>query len=462
VVRSRVWRRLRPVSLRARATVMAGVIAALLSIAGAAVTAVGLRSQLTQQADLKINSVADQVVLNSGVLWHVRIGPDIRVVTNGEIIGGDPLAEADPWVGSDQTALSLWPFTDPERRVRVYRGSRSGSRADGEGAPSGTAQDFAVIITVRSQQELLNRVVWSLLVGVVALVTVAMGATRQVAARVLRPVDSITREVAALSATDLTRRVPVPGSRDEIARLAETMNTMLDRLAVAADRQRRFVADASHELRSPLAALRGELEIALSHPNDTAWPDVVQAALGDAQRLEHLIADLLLLARLEHDRLDPTAMTPVDVAAVVTTQLAHRDNSRLLWTVETSGSALAAGRPELLARMIGNLLDNAERYADNHITVRVHCSPAAVVLEVLDDGPGIPAADRERIFDRFTRLDEARDRDHGGAGIGLAIARTIASAHGGNLQADENSQGAHFVAHIPRPPTAANPSRWTS
>jgi signal transduction histidine kinase len=270
------------------------------------------------------------------------------------------------------------------------------------------------------------------------------------AGRALRPVDRMRAELARITATNMSSRVPQPRTGDEIARLAETMNATLDRLADAAERQRRFVADAAHELRSPLAGLRNTVEVALAH-GDVADLQVLSRT---TERLQGLTDDLLLLARLE--RTAPATATSIDVAAIAE-ELAGERRYRVppdeRFTVLSEEPALVTGREEELARMLTNLLDNASRYARDRVVVTVaQPEPGLVRVEVRDDGPGIPTADRERVFERFARVDEARDRSHGGAGLGLAIARDIAVRHGGRLYVADSADGACLVAELPQSP----------
>jgi signal transduction histidine kinase len=270
------------------------------------------------------------------------------------------------------------------------------------------------------------------------------------AGRALRPVDRMRAELARITATDMSSRVPQPRTGDEIARLAETMNATLDRLADAAERQRRFVADAAHELRSPLAGLRNTVEVALAH-GDAADLEMLSRT---TERLHGLTDDLLLLARLE--RTAPATGKPVDIAAIGEELVGERryrvqPDERFVAVAEEP--ALVTGREEELTRMLTNLLDNASRYARDRVVVTVaQAEPGLVRVEVRDDGPGIPTADRERVFERFARVDEARDRSHGGAGLGLAIARDIAVRHGGRLYVADSADGACLVAELPQSP----------
>ncbi|MFK0251310.1 sensor histidine kinase [Amycolatopsis azurea] len=268
------------------------------------------------------------------------------------------------------------------------------------------------------------------------------------AGRALRPVEAIRRELAEVSGTRLDRRVPVPPSRDEVARLATTTNATLDRLQQAYDQQERFVADASHELRSPLANLRTGLEVALTHADRADWPAVARQSLLDVQRLQRITADLLQLA------VDPAEIPApegvVDLADVVGEQVAERALEPGPAVVsDVDGPMPVSGEPVQLERLLRNLLDNAVRHARSTVTVRLSREAGEAVLEVIDDGPGIPAADRERVFDRFARLDDARARDAGGTGLGLTLARDIAVRHGGSLLAADGDPGARLIARLP-------------
>ncbi|MBM7809780.1 sensor histidine kinase [Saccharothrix algeriensis] len=363
--------------------------------------------------------------------------------------------------------LSLWPFTDPYDIMHVQMVA-FGETAGFHPLPAGEStriEEFESVTAVSMEvqkareqlaqaQRTLNHQVLSLSGGALVLiglfgcvVWVAMG-------RVLRPVEAIRREMADITEHDLSRRVPVPRRLNEVAHLAATVNANLDRLEVAVEDNRRFVADASHELRSPLAALRAELEIATAHPGQADWPAVVDAALADTDRLQRLATDLLLLARLDHTTSAGAAGENVDLIALVRDHTTHRRSRHALTVGLPDRPTPMRGRRALLERLLGNLLDNAERHAATTITVRLSTVDGRTVLEVLDDGPGIPPEDRERIFDRFTRLDDARTRDTGGTGLGLPIARRIAAAHHGTLHATDrpDTAGARLVAAFPSGP----------
>jgi signal transduction histidine kinase len=264
--------------------------------------------------------------------------------------------------------------------------------------------------------------------------------------RTLRPVKAITDEVEAIGATELARRVPHPGTDDEIGRLADTVNRMLARLERANDRQRRFVADASHELRSPLTRLRTSLEVELVDPHDADRG--LRDALGQVIEMQDLTEDLLELARAE-EGLDVYRPGPVDLDDVVLREL-DRLFARERVGVDRSGLSAAHVRGDRaqLTRLVRNLLDNAERHAESTVRVVLREEGREAVLVVSDDGPGVPSEAVETIFERFGRADWSRTSEIGGAGLGLAIAREIASRHGGSLRLVD-VPGSSFELRIP-------------
>ncbi|MEV7288666.1 HAMP domain-containing sensor histidine kinase [Streptomyces sp. NPDC093252] len=319
-----------------------------------------------------------------------------------------------------------------------------------------------------AEQNAVETALKVMLIGFPLLLGIVAGVTWLVTRRALRPVEGIRREMAEITASaDLTRRVPEPETHDEIARLASTTNETLAALEASVERQRRFVADASHELRSPIASLRTQLEVGEAHPELLDVPGAVQ----DTVRLQHLAADLLLLARL--DAGEKPLDGRVELAALVGEAAAGREGVRVVAAtaggsaVETAegaggdpvggaegdsvgGPVEVAGSRGQLERVLGNLLDNGRRHARSEVTVSVRRDGDQAVVEVADDGDGVPEADRERIFERFVRLDDARSRDDGGAGLGLAIARDVAVRHGGTLTVGTGpAGGARFTLRLP-------------
>ncbi|WP_063050200.1 sensor histidine kinase [Nocardia arthritidis] len=286
----------------------------------------------------------------------------------------------------------------------------------------------------------------AMLLGLPPLLALVALVTWLVTRRALRPVEAIRRQLAEIMDGDLSRRVPEPGSHDEIGRLATTTNATLAALEESGERQRRFIADAAHELRSPIASLRTQLEVAQAHPDLLE----LDGLIGDTIRLEHLAADLLLLARLDAGE-QPRA-DRVDLTVLVRDELEHRAGDRVAVEIATPEDAVAVtGSRTQLARVLGNLVDNAQRHAASIVRVAVERgADGLATLSVGDDGPGVPPADRERIFQRFVRLDDARSRDEGGAGLGLAIVRDVVERHGGAIRViDGTAGGACFVVTLP-------------
>jgi signal transduction histidine kinase len=292
-----------------------------------------------------------------------------------------------------------------------------------------------------------------LAVGLPVLLLIVGAVTWWVVGRALAPVEAMRSEVERISTADLHRRVPVPAGRDEIARLAETMNRMMERLERGLARQRRFVSDASHELRSPVASIRQHVEVALAHPSDTAADELARVVLEEDLRLQRLVEDLLILARMDEGAPDGRGQV-LDLDDLVFEQV-DRLRTRDGLAVDTSrvSAGRVVGDRKRLERLVGNLFDNAARHARGTVAVGLAEVGDQVVLTVDDDGGGIPEGDRERVFGRFERLQDARDRDSGGAGLGLAIVGEVAVAHGGTAKAGESPLGgARFEVRLPRAP----------
>ncbi len=272
--------------------------------------------------------------------------------------------------------------------------------------------------------------------------------------RTLRPVEAIRAEVAMITGHNLHRRVPEPSSKDEIQRLATTMNAMLDRVERSADSQRRFVADASHELRSPLTRIRTEVEVDLAHPDTAALTATHRSVAAEALHMQQLIDDLLTLAQLDASPASQPSSELVDLESVVRREVTRQSPPPTIHiAVEHLSPAHVMGHTNQLARAVRNLLDNATRYATSRVTLSLHASDSHVILTVADDGPGVPLTHRDSIFERFTRVDDARTQQAGGTGLGLAITRSIVELHNGTIALERSDHdGATFVVHLPLVP----------
>jgi signal transduction histidine kinase len=290
-----------------------------------------------------------------------------------------------------------------------------------------------------------------LAVGLPVLLLVVAATTWKVVGWALAPVEAIRREVDEISAVELHRRVPDLAGDDEVARLARTMNRMLGRLQRAHQRQRRFVADASHELRSPVASIRQHAEVAVAHPDRTTTVELAATVLAEDLRIERLVEDLLLLARADEHAL-PARRRQVDLDDLVFDEARRlRDATCLRIEVGEVSAGRVDGDAEGLRRVLRNLGDNAARHASSRISFALGERDGTAVLVVDDDGPGIPEADRERVLERFVRLDDARARDAGGSGLGLAIVAELVAAHGGTVAlAGGPLGGARVEVSLPR------------
>ena len=292
------------------------------------------------------------------------------------------------------------------------------------------------------------------ILGVPLLSLLAGAATYALSGRALRPVEDIRAQVADWGDRDLHRRVPEPYAQDEVGRLARTMNTMLTRLQDTHTAQRRFLADASHELRSPLAAITARLELgALRGPTNAD----LAAMTAETQRMTRLIQDLLLLARADERGLAPRR-GDVDLDELLDTEATRlRDTTALRVRVNAAPVRINGDRAQL-TRAIRNLTDNAARHASSHVALRLRLHGGEAILQVADDGPGIPAAERARVFERFVRLDPGRARDTGGSGLGLAIVTEVINAHSGSVQAGETAGGgAILTVRLPVQPARPAP-----
>jgi signal transduction histidine kinase len=378
------------------------------------------------------------------------VGPRGQVLsTTASLLGAQPMSHFRPSPGStvartvpDLGIPEAEGFSDPEGPYLLLARTIPTARA-------GSPVTVYVAASLRSVVEATTTVGLALSAGLPLLVALVGGLVWVLSGRALRPVEAIRAEVADISGHDLHRRVPQPATSDEVARLAGTMNEMLDRLESAAASQRRFVADASHELRSPLAALQATLEVSLAHSGETDWEAVVAGALEEASRLQRLVDDLLVLARVDEPggRSRPEEVDLDDVVLGEARRL--RQRSRIPLDLHRISAGRVLGDADQLGRAVRNLLDNAERHASARVSVELQTSGSQVELVVADDGPGIPGPDQERVFERFARLDESRSEDGEGTGLGLAIVREIVTRHGGTVKVADSPRGARFVVSLP-------------
>lgn len=464
----------RRLSVRARLTVLtSGLLCVTLAVGAVALTTVLSRSRVAELDGAVRARVATVLTL----VTDDRLPPALPVAEPGEIA---QVLDADGRVlASSATASRTLPVLPPEEVDRLAGTSTAtGATRDPEAiavtATEASAYDDAaraavvrttlggepvtVVATVPlGEVRGLLRALAVALVGVVPVLTALLGAVVWVVlGRVLAPVEALRRAAEQVARRGGPGSLPVVRADDEIGALARTLNEMLDRLELAAARQRTFVADAAHELRSPLAALRAATDVARAHPDAYRSAELAEELGAEVLRMQHLVDDLLLLARVGSV---PQVRTPFDLRAAVDEALtvargATPDPERVSVVVTgASGPASAPvpGDPAAVTRVVRNLLDNALRHAASE--VRVTVGPGEVVVD--DDGPGVPNQDRERVFERFVRLGAARERDSGGSGLGLAIAREVAREHGGDVTLSEAPGGGlRAVLRLGSPPAA--------
>jgi heavy metal sensor kinase len=362
------------------------------------------------------------------------------------------------WDGfGDLFAMPAWMPTAPgyatlsgdEARWRVY--SQRIQTSDGR-----TIGWLQVAQSLASIQETLENLRTQILLGLPLVLLLAGLGGLFLADRALRPIDRVTRTAQAISASDLTRRIGYQGPADEVGRLADTFDRMLDRLQAAFERERRFTADASHELRTPLTSLKGRMDVTLSRPRTRAeYESTLRDLQHEVDRLIRLSTDLLFLARLDEGRLrlQPEALDFNDLLDAILEQVQPLAEAKELTLIQDIPPGLSIqGDPDHLIRLFLNLLDNAIKYTPprGQVTVRAEDEGARLRVAISDTGPGIPSEAIPHLFERFYRVEAARSRDGGGAGLGLAIAYEIARWHGGMLEAQSDfGRGTTFMVYLP-------------
>ncbi len=447
--------RSRRLGLRPRIAIVAALTVGLALAIGAFVLLALLRSRLddaaTTAATLRARDIASLATVGTLPRRLALPGEESALVQvvdiNGTVLASTENIDGEPAISSLRPAdasaaafTTLVPALDESNDMRVVA-----LRATLAGQP---VTVYAGESLERSE-ETVDSITAALTLGIPAVVAVVAAVTWWGVGRTLRPVRAISRTMAEITAHDLHRRVPAAVTSDEIGQLATTVNHTLGRLDTAVERQKRFVADASHELRGPLAALRADLEISVTHPQQTNWVTVANDTLGDVERLQRLTEDLLTLASAdtelsEHDELVDLA----DIAIRLVTDVRRAGLVIALHDLDTP--AVLGGNEDQLSKLVRNLLHNAEEHAETRIDITIERQPHRLRLIVADDGPGIPASDRERALQPFVRLDVARTRDTGGTGLGLSIVAGVVASHLGSIRiADSEPHGATIIVELP-------------
>jgi signal transduction histidine kinase len=447
---ARIWRS----SLRLRLTVTGTLLAAVIFAIAGPVAISLYRGSLTDSVWGSVTGAASQVAAKlessqqvpNPIPMPVAAGvPRIQVLdARNHVVTGDPASAARPAIyllptgRRSQRAMLSHPAFLAASSVAVYA-VRAATPHGPETVVAAMSLDPAA-----AQARKVAEFTAALALGALAVVAAVCWLT---AGWALRPVERLRREAATIAASgDLSGRLDGLGA-DELARLGGTLNEMLVSLETSVDRQRRFVADAAHEMRTPVAGMTTTLEVAQTHPETSQT--LVNDLLAGHRRLGRLVNDLLILAAV--DGRAPQRAEPVDLAGVVTDcsrrPVADGISLRLGWL----DRVFVVGDETQLSRVVSNLVDNALRYATSMVELSVRQEGQQAVVSVSDDGPGIPAADRERIWERFARLDDDRSRASGGSGLGLAMVRELTAAHGGTVSVTSRQPGpgATFVVRLP-------------
>ncbi|HET8602466.1 MAG TPA: HAMP domain-containing sensor histidine kinase [Marmoricola sp.] len=419
--------------VRIRSAAFATLVVAAVMAAGSAGLLLllqgGVRADVRAAAEARLGEVVGRLHQGTGAaLRH-----DVELRTHeGQLV--QVLGTGGRILAASSARAAQRPLTALRPPAGVTSSSRATLRALGGNRPylvlargvqhGGSTDTVVVASSLETVSDSVERLLSYLLAALPLTLLLVAGGTWLLVGRALGPVEQIRRQVASLEATDLSRRVPVPVTYDEVQRLAETMNQMLARLEQAQQLQRRFVSDASHELRSPLATLSASLELTASRDDD----DLHRIMQAEVVRMRRLVDDLLLLTRADDHGLRPV-LEDVDLDDVARRAVARLRAATDLQVVAAIAPVRVQGDPGRLEQMLGNLLDNAAHAAASTVQVSLTATGGTALLVVEDDGPGIPPQDRARAFERFVRLDPGRSRDDGGSGLGLSIVREIARGH---------------------------------
>jgi signal transduction histidine kinase len=426
-------------TVRAGTTAVAIVIVAIALVAGAMALLTVLRGTLIDEVKDAAGAQALEVArqLDSGQLPILEVAPSDEQLI--QVLGPDGSVLASSRNVTGEAAVARLRPGESEQVLTPLDNEEFMAVAEGAQTSAGprTVLVARALIGVFETTAVVTKV---LLIGLPLLLFVVAVTTWVMVGRALAPVDAMRREVDEISAAQLHRRVPQPDADDEIGRLAATMNRMLARLEDARNSQHRLVSDASHELRSPITTIRQHAEVALAHPDGTTTEELAEVVLAEEMRIQRLVEDMLLLARA--DEHVPLPRAPVDVD-----DLAFEEAGRLRSTtslrVDTAAveAARVHGDADALGRLLRNLGENAARHASGRVDITLADLGDDVVLTVDDDGPGIPESERQRVLQRFVRLDEARSRDDGGSGLGLSIVDEVVRAHGGSMSITRSPLG---------------------
>lgn len=456
----RAWLR----GVRGRSALAAVVVVAVGLVLASATFLGLLQRELTATVQASGTARATEVVdqlrsqgvagLSASLKGTTRGGQIVQVVdAAGEVVAASTdraaattMTDVRPADGKtrDVQASRLSLLDDDDPYLLVVSGVRVGG------------QDYRVVVAspIGAQQESVRTALSLLVIGIPLLLVLVGLATWLLVGRALGPVERIRRRVSQIGGSRVEERIPVPTSGDEIARLASTMNEMLERLDQAQRAQRRFVADSSHELRSPLATLVASMELATADPTPDTWRDLSPVMTAEVARMSRLVEDLLLLAKVDEHSMR-LQVEDVDLDDLVELETRRLRTFPSLTVVPRVEPVRIAGDRIRLGQAVANLADNAARHARSTVCLSLCTIGEEASIVVEDDGPGVPAAQRDRVFERFVRLDESRGRASGGSGLGLSIVREIVAAHGGTVRmTDAVPAGCRVEIRLPVPEQA--------
>lgn len=459
-----MWQRARTVRARSALVAMAAVALALVASCCGLLVVLHASVERTAlaAATARAREVASELAADGALTADLDLRPRPGDNADIQILGAGSVLAASPRIIGHAPLSTAVVAPGTARRVSspVVPGPRGGPYVTVAVGLGGVAGADTVIVreAYAAGNDTVIDAAEAMLVAVPLLVVVVGVVTYLLTGRALRPVELIRARTAQISEADLGSRIDVPATGDEISRLAVTLNDMLDRLHAAHLAQVRFVADASHELRSPLTAARAELDLARRDPGRTDWAATTTALVQSNERMQRLVDDLLVLTRTA-DSGAPGRDQDVDLDEIVERVgfALHRDGV----AVEVATAPVRVrGNADELSRAVQNLAENAVRHARTRVRLSVGSGVGRARIEVEDDGTGIPEAERELVFDRFVRLDEGRARSAGGSGLGLAIVRGIAESHGGQVRAAVSSLGgAALVFELPQSHAGSSTTR---
>lgn len=455
---------IRRLGVRARTTMIATAVVGLVLAGSGALLVVATRSALFQSVETTVKARALDLVSQVEGGTTPRPVPLVRAISVQMVSDGTVISSTEdidgqrPVVDLDAVPGALFTVEVPALDAGENEGeAQSEEREEGPFLVAvagltieGRQATVLAAASLGAVEDATRTLIPLLAVGIPA-ITLLVGITIWRLTRwAFRPVEAMARHAEAISYSDLHLRVPEPMPDDEIRRLAVVLNLMLERLDTSVSRQRRFTADAGHELKSPVASLLIMAEVAEANPQAFRVAELAADVAGQSRRLAALVDDLLVLARTDEHRLE-LDREPLDLAEVVRVEISGAGPASVSIDANRVEPVQVIWDRRRIGQVVRNLLDNATLHATTTVRIETHATGSEATIRVADDGPGIPSADREKIFERFVRLDEARSREVGGTGLGLSVVWSIVEAHRGRITVSEDPDlgGALITVVVP-------------